>query len=174
VATFALIHGGGGITPTPSVTAATWSRLATPSGVHCAAGLCPRPRRPRGAARGDDPASGELFTDWWSNNGYRESGYEDVFYHDIAPEARCRGATARTGRESPGAAPAVATATSLEVQTKYLLCGEDRMFPVEWACRHARARLGIEPDEIDGGHCVTLSRPRMLVDRLAAYVAGAR
>ena len=33
-------------------------------------------------------------------------------------------------------------------------------------------RLGIEPDEIDGGHYVTLSRPRMLADRLAAYAAG--
>lgn len=61
-----------------------------------------------------------------------------------------------------------------EVRTKYLLCREDRMFPAEWARRHARERLGIEPDEIDGGHYVTLSRPRMLADRLAAYAAGTR
>jgi pimeloyl-ACP methyl ester carboxylesterase len=32
------------------------------------------------------PAPGELFSDWWTNTGHRESGYEDVFYHDIAPE----------------------------------------------------------------------------------------
>jgi hypothetical protein len=38
----------------------------------------------------------------------------------------------------------------------------------------ARERLGIEPDEIDGGHYVALSRPRMLADRLAAYAAGTR
>jgi hypothetical protein len=55
-----------------------------------------------------------------------------------------------------------------------LLCREDRMFPAEWARRHARERLGIEPDEIDGGHYVALSRPRMLADRLAAYAARAR
>jgi hypothetical protein len=28
-----------------------------------------------------------------------------------------------------------------------------------WARRHARERLGIEADEIDGGHYITLSRP---------------
>jgi hypothetical protein len=32
-------------------------------------------------------------------------------------------------------------------------------------------RLGIEPDEIDGGHYISLSRPRELADRLAAYAA---
>jgi hypothetical protein len=48
------------------------------------------------------------------------------------------------------------------------------MFPAEWARRHARERLGIEPDEIDGGHYVTLSRPCELAERLAAYAAGTR
>jgi hypothetical protein len=48
------------------------------------------------------------------------------------------------------------------------------MFPVEWARCHAREQLRIEPDEIDGGHHVTLSRPRMLADRLAACAAGTR
>jgi hypothetical protein len=32
-----------------------------------------------------------------------------------------------------------------------------------------RERLGITPDEIDGDHCVALSRPRELADRLDAY-----
>lgn len=93
-----------------SVTAATWSWWATPSGVPAPL-ICARvPVDLVVLLAAMIPAPGELFTDWWSNTGYRESGYEDVFYHDIAPEARCRGATARTGRESPGAAPAVATA----------------------------------------------------------------
>jgi hypothetical protein len=43
------------------------------------------------------------------------------------------------------------------------------MFPPEWARRHARDRLGIEPDEIEGGHYVMLARPRQLAERLAAY-----
>jgi hypothetical protein len=45
------------------------------------------------------------------------------------------------------------------------------MFVAEWARRHARERLGIEADEIDGGHYVSLSRPRDLANRLAAYAA---
>jgi len=32
-----------------------------------------------------------------------------------------------------------------------------------------RARLGMTPDEIDGGHCPFLSRPDELAERLAAY-----
>jgi hypothetical protein len=46
------------------------------------------------------------------------------------------------------------------------------MFTAARLRRHARAGLGIEPDEIDGGHYVTLSRPRQLAERLHAYAAS--
>ena len=46
------------------------------------------------------------------------------------------------------------------------------MRPADWARRHARARLGIEADEIDGGHYISLSRPRELAERLHAYAAA--
>ena len=42
------------------------------------------------------------------------------------------------------------------------------MFPAGGGAQHAREWLGIEPDEIDGGHYVTLERPRELAGRLAA------
>jgi hypothetical protein len=45
------------------------------------------------------------------------------------------------------------------------------MLPAGWARRHARERLGIDPDEMDGGHYISLSRPRELADGLAAYAA---
>jgi len=61
-----------------------------------------------------------------------------------------------------------------ETPTRYLLCRDDRMFAAAWARRHARERLGIEADEIDGGHYVTLSRPHELTDRLHAYAAAVR
>jgi len=48
------------------------------------------------------------------------------------------------------------------------------MFPAAWARRHARERLGIVAEEMDGGHYITLSRPRELADRLAAHAAEAR
>ena len=37
-----------------------------------------------------------------------------------------------------------------------------------------RERLGFAPDEMDGGHLPTLTRPRELVERLEAYRLGAR
>jgi hypothetical protein len=45
------------------------------------------------------------------------------------------------------------------------------MFPAAVTRRVVRERLGIEPDEIDGGHCPFLSRPRDLASRLTAYRA---
>jgi hypothetical protein len=43
---------------------------------------------------------------------------------------------------------------------------DDRLFPAVFQRRVARERLGIDTDEIDGGHMVALSRPRELADRL--------
>ena len=37
--------------------------------------------------------------------------------------------------------------------------------------RVVRDRLAITPDEMDGSHCVALSRPKDLADRLEAYRA---
>jgi hypothetical protein len=48
------------------------------------------------------------------------------------------------------------------------------MLPAAWARQHARERLGIDADEIDGGHYITLSRPRELAERLDAFAAAIR
>ena len=120
------------------------------------------------------PAPQELFADWWANTGYAPSGYEDVFYHDVplelAAEARRRerNETSKALREPW---PLVAWP---DTSTRYLLCRNDRMFTAAWARRHARDRLGIDPDEMDGGHYISLSRPRELADRLEAYSSGTR
>jgi pimeloyl-ACP methyl ester carboxylesterase len=120
------------------------------------------------------PSPGELFADWWANTGYEESGYNDVFYHDVPPELA---AEARR-RERDEAARALREPWPLEAwpdtPARYLLCRDDRMFPAGWARRHARERLGIDADEMDGGHYISLSRPRELAGRLVAYAAGTR
>jgi hypothetical protein len=51
-----------------------------------------------------------------------------------------------------------------------LIAREDRVFPADFQRRVAADRLGITPDEIDGGHCVALSHPKQLADRLTAYL----
>ena len=48
------------------------------------------------------------------------------------------------------------------------------MFSAAWARQHARERLGIQADEMDGGHYITLSRPRELAERLDAYASSLR
>jgi pimeloyl-ACP methyl ester carboxylesterase len=120
------------------------------------------------------PLPGELFSDWWANTGYEGSGHDDVFYHDVPPALA---AEARR-RERDEAAKALRQPWPLrtwpDTPTRYLLCRDDRMFPAEWARRHARERLGIDPDEIDGGHYLALARPRELTDRLVAYATAVR
>ena len=49
-----------------------------------------------------------------------------------------------------------------DVPTRFLLCMDDRFFPPEWMRGIVRDRLGIEPDEIPGGHCAFLSQPEAL------------
>ena len=120
------------------------------------------------------PSPGELFSDWWNHTGYESSGHDDVFYHDVPPELA---AEARR-REREEHARALQEPWPLEAwpdtPTKYLLCRDDRMFSAAWARRHARERFGIDADEIEGGHYITLSRPRELAERLLAYNAELR
>jgi pimeloyl-ACP methyl ester carboxylesterase len=118
------------------------------------------------------PAPGELFADWWANTGYEAGGHDDVFYHDVSPtlaeeaQRRERDETSKALRE-----PWPLDAWP-DTPTRYLLCRGDRMFPAEWARRHAHERLGLKADEIDGGHYVSISRPRELAERLDDYAAG--
>jgi pimeloyl-ACP methyl ester carboxylesterase len=126
------------------------------------------------------PLPGERGADWSANTGFEQAArehdvdYSDenaIFYHDVRPalaaEALSRG---RHQAEAPGLEPWPLGAWP-DVPTKYLLCRDDRFFPAEWMREVVRERLGITPDEIDGGHCPALSRPRELAERLLAYLA---
>ena len=58
-----------------------------------------------------------------------------------------------------------------DVPTRFLLCRHDRLFPADFQRRVVRERLGIVPDEMDGGHLPALAHPRELAERLLAYRA---
>jgi pimeloyl-ACP methyl ester carboxylesterase len=129
------------------------------------------------------PSPGETGGDWWANTGYaqaeRDEGDHDgsdiaVFYQDV-PITLAREALgkARGQAAKPMTEPWPLDAWP-DVPTRYLLCRDDRMFPAEWTRRLVRERLGMTPDEIDGGHCPFLSRPSELADRLVAYSAELR
>jgi hypothetical protein len=57
---------------------------------------------------------------------------------------------------------------------RFLLCRDDRFFPADWMRRVVKERLGMSPDEIDGSHCIALSRPEELADRLESYLMERR
>jgi pimeloyl-ACP methyl ester carboxylesterase len=123
------------------------------------------------------PAPREAPADYWTNTRYDEEqrqSYDDtiaLFYHDVPP-ALAEEATkrARTQSEARLSEPSPLRAWP-DVPTQVLSCRDDRLLRVGFVRRVAQERLGITPDEIDGGHTPALSRPRELVDRLEAYAA---
>jgi pimeloyl-ACP methyl ester carboxylesterase len=124
------------------------------------------------------PRPGEKGDDWPANTGFdeaaRNSGvdYGDelaVFYNDVPRElAEDAIRHARRQADRPGQEPWPLESWP-DVPTRYLLCRDDRFFPADWMRVVVRDRLGITPDEIDGGHCLALSRPTELAERLEAY-----
>jgi pimeloyl-ACP methyl ester carboxylesterase len=124
------------------------------------------------------PSPGEAAEDWWTNTGYEPapgqwSGDEAaIFYHDV-PSGLADEALQR-GREQSGtpAREPWPLGSWPAVPTRVLLCRDDRLLPAKFLRRVAQERLDIVPDEIDGGHCVALSRPKELAERLDAYAAA--
>jgi pimeloyl-ACP methyl ester carboxylesterase len=56
-----------------------------------------------------------------------------------------------------------------DVPTRVLVGRDDRLFPLDFARRVAKERLGITPDEMPGGHLLALGHPDALVDWLESY-----
>jgi len=135
------------------------------------------------------PAPGESPGEWWTNTGHTQARREQderagrptggpfdpmvTFLHDVPPdvvaEAMARGERDQSG--TPFLAPWPLDAWP-DVPTRFLLCREDRFFPAEFQRRIVKERLGITPDEMDGGHLPALGRPKELVERLEAYRVG--
>jgi pimeloyl-ACP methyl ester carboxylesterase len=133
------------------------------------------------------PSPGEAPNDYWANTGYESPNFDPLeeaegmsqedawtvaaFMHDVPPELAAEALKrVRTQSETPGKEPWPLDAWP-DIPTRFLVCRDDRFFPAEWLGRIVKERLGITPDEIDGGHCIALSRPRELADRLYSYVS---
>lgn len=126
------------------------------------------------------PAPGERPDDWWETTGCNQardaaglSAIEDPFesfYHDV-PRNLAEESMHREREESSraGGEPWPLTVWP-DLPTKFIVCKDDRFFPPEFFRDLARTRLRIVPDEIGGGHCVALSRPKELADLLEGYL----
>ncbi len=132
------------------------------------------------------PLPGETGSAWWSDTGQgaaqsdyltsiglssEEAGDESVLYfHDVPPdvtaEAFRRGEPEQT--MTPMEQPWPLDAWP-DVPTRVLAGRDDRLFPAAFQRRIAHERLGLEADEIEGGHLLALSRPRELAERLESY-----
>jgi pimeloyl-ACP methyl ester carboxylesterase len=132
------------------------------------------------------PSPGEAPGDYWSNTGWQPAKLDQVqqpegtsredaetivtFMHDVPPDLAAEALKrVRDQSETPGKKPWPLKAWP-DVPTRFLLCRDDRFFPPDWMRRVVNDRLGITPDEIDGSHCIALSRPKELADRLEAYL----
>jgi len=61
-----------------------------------------------------------------------------------------------------------------DVPTRVLSGRDDRMFPAAFQRRVAKERLGLDADEIPGGHMVALANPAGLADQLDRYAGELR
>jgi pimeloyl-ACP methyl ester carboxylesterase len=132
------------------------------------------------------PAPGESPAQWWENTGCRaaveeqgrldggKTGNDDPFIssYNGVPRSLAEEALRRGGR---GESTAVwDTPWPLDewpdVPTRFILCKDDRSFPVPFMRRLVRQRLGIAADEVPGCHCVALSHPRELAGLLMSYL----
>lgn len=131
------------------------------------------------------PLPGETPGDWGDHTGSGparraadeaagRSGEFDVethFLHDVPPRTRAVLFAAGPPREPAGTVFRQPCAFERwpDVPIKVLVGADDRCFPAAFQCRVARDRLGIEADEISGGHLVAMSNPAGLAARLGGY-----
>jgi pimeloyl-ACP methyl ester carboxylesterase len=131
------------------------------------------------------PLPGETGGNWWTATGHAEAraahaereGLTDdpddlaaAFFHDVPADVAAvalEQPVDQSGR--PFADPWPLRAWP-DVPTRVLAATDDRFFPAEFQRRVAAERLGIEAEELPGGHLVALSRPGALADRLEGFL----
>jgi pimeloyl-ACP methyl ester carboxylesterase len=129
------------------------------------------------------PKPGETGNDWWADTGQGEAqrrylnelGIDPataddddvVYFHDVPgavkEETYGRGEPAQTMTPMEQRWPLEAWP---DVPTRVIVGRNDRLFPAEFQKRVAMERLGLEAEELQGGHLLALSRPRELAEKL--------
>ncbi len=128
------------------------------------------------------PLPGETAGAWWANTGSdtarteaaRSGGYSPnfdlftYFLHDVPQDVIAQAATHQRAEAGAAFAEPCQFQTWPEVPIHALGGRDDRFFPVAFQRRTARDRLGLELDEVAGGHLVALSNPEGLAQKLLA------
>jgi pimeloyl-ACP methyl ester carboxylesterase len=117
------------------------------------------------------PRPGE--SNWWEATGHPvEIGPDfdpiEMFLHDVPAEIVAESAAHAGPQAGAPMREPWPLAAWPDVPTRFILSRDDRFFPADWQRGVVRDRLGIDPVEIDGGHCVALSRPEAVVESFEA------
>ena len=130
------------------------------------------------------PRPGETGGEWWTVTGQgeaaarylRELGLpaelddDGTYFHDVPADvvaAAKEQPLVQSGRPFEDPWPLERWP---DVPTRLVAGREDRLFPLEFQRRVAAERLGLDVDELPGGHLLALSRPVELADRLESYL----
>lgn len=133
------------------------------------------------------PVPGETAGEWWGNTGQADAmrsndlrdgrdpdaGFDSptYFLHDLTPDVLALLSDAEEPVDS-----LFQTRFPLDrwpaVPTTVLAGRDDRFFPYEFQRRVARERLGLEVEELPGGHLLALSQPEALAARLVEDLQG--
>ncbi|RFU21203.1 alpha/beta fold hydrolase [Geodermatophilus marinus] len=132
------------------------------------------------------PRPGETGGEWWAATGHEaaraaaaaaagwpydpadpDGDLDDAFLHDVPPEvvATAPGPVAQSGTPFTEPWPLAAWPA---VPTRVLAGRDDRFFPPAFQRAVAAERLGLDVEEVPGGHLAALSRPAELADALVA------
>ena len=132
------------------------------------------------------PKPGESPGEWWDATGqeaaragyYAQQGWElpaqfdvwEAFFHDVPEEvveAAKKGGEPVSRFDTLFSQPWPLDRWP-DVRTRFLQGRDDRFFPLEFQRRVVKERLGIEVEDLPGGHLIALSHPVELADALAS------
>lgn len=130
------------------------------------------------------PLPGETPRAWWGNTGAEEArsahasrlGYPAEFdpqtymFHDVPPEVLARATPKGEQSQRPFDDPCRFATWPPDVSV--ITGREDRFFPAEFQRDLARARLGVEPVVVPGGHLAALSQPDALTAAILSAAGG--
>lgn len=130
------------------------------------------------------PRPGETGGEWWTATGqgdaaaaYRrqlglpaELDDDATYFHDVPADV----VAVYTAQEFAQSGRPFEDPWPLDrwpaVPTRVVAGRDDRLFPLEFQRTVAAQRLGLDVDEVPGGHCAALSHPVELADRLEGYL----
>jgi pimeloyl-ACP methyl ester carboxylesterase len=129
------------------------------------------------------PVPGETAGAWWDNTGAvqarlaaaKREGYstefdpQTYFLHDIPGEVLREAPAPREEADIVFKQPCEFDSWP-QIPIHVIASTDDRLFPVDFQRRIARARLNADVDTIPGGHLAALSNPDRLVERLVSYL----